>query len=107
MRKIIIATLTALAVASPLAIPALAAANATTNEVASQFSTQIHNRASVSGLTITSTSVKCKSDGGSYYSCYATYTVLSGGRHDQFGVYLNVTPNRWYVVGTPRLINAY
>jgi hypothetical protein len=107
MRRIMLTTLTVLAVASPLAVPAIASANATTNLVARQFATQIRNRASLSGVTITSTSVKCKSDGRGYYSCWATYTALVGRKHVQYGAYLNVTPGRWYVVGTPRLIRVY
>ena len=104
MSRKIAAVVAAFAVAAPLAVPALASANATTSFVARQFSRTIHNRAALSGIRVLSTSVRCKSDGGGYYSCFATYVARTRGVTAKFGEYINVTPTRWSTVGSPRRI---
>jgi Ni/Co efflux regulator RcnB len=106
MKKIAALT-AALAVAAPLAIPALASANATTNTVARQYSQQLHSRARVSGKTLTGTTMKCASNGGGYYSCYGTYTLIMGGTHYKYGQYINVTPRRWYGTSDGNLIRTW
>jgi hypothetical protein len=107
--KKIAALVAALAVAAPLAIPAIASASTASTQayVGRQFATQIRNRARLSGYNVTNTSVKCANDGGSYYSCWSTYTVVMAGLHLKYGAYINVTPVRWNVVGTPRLLKSW
>lgn len=107
MKRTILTAIVVASFAAPLAVPAIAAADSTTSYVARAFSTQIHNRARVSGFTVTATSVRCASDGGGYYSCWATFTALVGRRHAQYGAYLNITPTRWYVVGNGRLLRVW
>jgi hypothetical protein len=108
MKKIAALT-AALAVAAPLAIPAIASASTASTQayVSRQFSIQVRNRARLSAMHVTSTSVRCASDGGGYYSCYATYTLLFGGTHMKYGTYVNVTPTRWYTTSNGRLLNSW
>jgi hypothetical protein len=107
--KKIAALIAALAVAAPLAIPAIASASTASTQayVGRQFSTQIRNRARLSGFHVTSTSVRCASDGGGYYSCWSTYTLMIAGTHMKYGEYLNVTPTRWYATSNGRLLNSW
>jgi hypothetical protein len=98
MKKII-----AVAVAATtLAIPAVASASSTsgiTAFVKQGYSTQLRNRARLAGYTVVGVNVRCLSDGGSYYSCYATYTLRQYGDYFKYGIYINVTPTNWHTVG--------
>lgn len=100
MRKHIVVLVAALAVAFA-ATPAIASASTSsvTRIVGQQFSTQLHNRARLSGIRIISTTMKCAYDGGSRYSCYATYTASLHGYVARYGVYINVVGNGWRTVG--------
>jgi hypothetical protein len=96
----------ALAVAAPLALPALASATAP-SAVARSYSVQIHNRGRVAGIRIVGTRVRCASDGGGNYECFGTYTALISGRHYTYGSYIKDSPRGWHTIGTARLVREW
>jgi putative effector of murein hydrolase len=107
MKKVIMTVVAMSAFATPMVVPTLASASVT-SQVAQQFSRVIHNRANLSGYNVVATSVKCANDGGGYYSCYGTYTILTHGYHAKFGVYINVTPGgRWNTTSNGRLVATW
>lgn len=102
-----VAALTTAALAAPAIVPAVASANSITTKVQRQYATQIANRTRLAGYKLTTTTFKCAADGGGYYSCYGTYTLLVGGRHYKYGGYVNVTPTRWYSTSNGTLIGQW
>ncbi len=81
--KKLIACLTVLAVAAPLATPAIASASPSASYVASvirpQFAAKLRQRLARIGVVLIRTSMTCTRVGGSRYSCYGTYTANSWG----------------------------
>ena len=108
MKRFLITAVTAAAVAAPMAVPAIASANVTTNQIAQQYSQQVHNRARLSGLNVSNVNVKCASNGGGYYSCFATYVVTSGRYHAKYGIYIDANPRSWHTEGNrATLLNVW
>jgi hypothetical protein len=101
-----IAAAAALAASASLAVPAIASASPSASYVASavqrQYSTQVRNRAALSGIGVSSITVRCAADGGYTYTCYATYVAYVRGVHAKYGIYIDVSGSnlRWHTVGT-------
>jgi hypothetical protein len=107
MRKYIVAAATALTLAAPAVVPAVASAStwSVQNMVQRQFGTQLRNRGRLSGIRVLSVRVRCANDGGGYYSCYATAVESMQGLTAKYGIYINVTPgNAWHTVGQAQQI---
>jgi hypothetical protein len=103
----------ALAASASFAMPALASASPSASYVASavqrQYSTQVRNRAALSGIGVSSITVRCAADGGYTYSCYATYVAYVDGVHAKYGIYIDVSGYnlRWHTVGTTTLLGEW
>lgn len=113
MRKVVIATIAALAIASASAQSASAYSPSMTLRVANlinqAFSQQVRAQLSLNGFGVKSTSVKCVPfhDGMGSYWCKGTYTATKQGYSLVYACWIKASGYSWHEQGRPWLVRAW